>query len=44
MIYAKIEKEEEQKRLDDALEASKNKNWYRRLKIIALSANTLCRN
>ena len=38
MIYAKIKDEEEQKQLDDALKASKSKNWYRRLKIIALSA------
>ena len=38
MIYAKIKDQEEQKRLDDALKASKDKKWYRRLKIIALSA------
>ena len=38
MIYANIKNEEEHKRLDDALKASRNKNWYRRLKIIALSA------
>ena len=38
MIYANIKSEEEQKQLDDALKASKSKNWYRRLKIIALSA------
>jgi transposase len=38
MIYAEIKSPEEQKRLDDALKASKSKNWYRRLQIIALSA------
>jgi transposase len=38
MIYANIESEEERKRLYDAMKASKNKNWYRRLQIIALSA------
>jgi len=38
MIYAEIKNEEEHKRLDDALKASRNKNWYRRLQIIALSA------
>jgi transposase len=38
MIYAEIKNQEEQKRLDDALKASNNKNWYRRLQVIALSA------
>jgi transposase len=38
MIYAKIENQEEYKRLEDALKASKNKSWYRRLEIIQNSA------
>ena len=38
MIYAGIKNKEAQKHLDGALEASKDKKWYRRLKIIALSA------
>jgi transposase len=38
MIYARIKSQEEQKRLDDTLKASKTKNWYRRLQIVALSA------
>lgn len=38
MIYASIKSEEEQKRLYEAMKASRNKNWYRRLQIIALSA------
>jgi len=38
MIYAEVKSQEEQKLLADALEASKDKNWYRRLRIIALSA------
>jgi transposase len=38
MIYANIKSEEERKRLYDAMKASRNKNWYRRLQIIALSA------
>jgi transposase len=39
MIHAKIKTQEAQKHLNDALKASKNKNWYRRLRIIALSAD-----
>jgi transposase len=38
MIYAEVKSPEEQKRLDDALKTSKKKSWYRRLQIIALSA------
>ena len=38
MTHAKIKDQEKQKRLADALKASKSKNWYRRLKIIQLSA------
>jgi hypothetical protein len=38
MIHAKIKDHEEQKRLADALKASRSRNWYRRLKIIQLSA------
>ena len=38
MIYAKIENQEEKKRLADALKASKSKSWYRRLEIIQNSA------
>ena len=38
MIYAEVKSPEEQRLLDDALEASKRKSWYRRLQIIALSA------
>ncbi len=38
MIYANIKSEEERKHLYDAMKASRNKNWYRRLQIIALSA------
>ena len=38
MIYAKIKNQEEQKRLDDALDSSKSKKWYRRLQIVADSA------
>jgi len=38
MIYAKIKDQEEQKQLDDALDSSKNKKWYRRLQVIANSA------
>jgi len=38
MIYAKIENPEENKRLEDALKASKDKKWYRRLQIIQNSA------
>lgn len=38
MIYANIKNEEERIRLQDALRAAKDKNWYRRLQIIELSA------
>lgn len=38
MIYANIASSEEQKRLDAAKEATKDKTWYRRLMIITLSA------
>ena len=38
MIYAEVKRPEEQKRLDEALKASKKKSWYRRLQVIALSA------
>ena len=38
MIYAEIKSQKEQKRLDDALKASKKKSWYRRLQVIAFSA------
>ena len=38
MIYAKIKTQEEQKRLNDAMKASKTKNWYRRLQIVSFSA------
>ena len=38
MIYANIPSSEEQKRLDAAKEAAKDKTWYRRLMIITLSA------
>ena len=38
MIYAEIKTQEERKRLDDALRASNNKSWYRRLQIVSLSA------
>ena len=38
MIYAEVKSPEEQGQLDDALKASKRKSWYRRLQIIALSA------
>ncbi len=38
MIYAKITSSEEQKRLDAALDAAKEKKWYRRVMIIMLSA------
>ena len=39
MIYAKIKDQEAHKHLNDASKASKNKNWYRRLKIIEFSAD-----
>ncbi len=38
MIYAEIKNQEERIRLQAAMKASKNKNWYRRLQIIELSA------
>ena len=38
MIYAKIKNPEENKRLEDAIKATKDKNWYRRLEIIQNSA------
>ena len=38
MIYADIKTEEEQIRLKDALKSAKDRNWYRRLQIIELSA------
>ncbi len=34
MIYARIKGQEAQKRLENALKASKAKNWYRRLQVI----------
>ena len=38
MIYADIKTLEERIRLKDALKAAKDKNWYRRLQVIELSA------
>jgi transposase len=38
MIYANIKNQEEHIRLQEALRAAKNKNWYRRLQVIELSA------
>ena len=38
MIYADIKTVEERIRLKDALKAAKDKNWYRRLQVIELSA------
>jgi transposase len=38
MIYAKIKDQEELIRLQDAMKASQDKNWYRRLQVIELSA------
>jgi len=38
MIYATFKNQEERRRLDNALKSSENKNWYRRLQIIQLSA------
>ena len=38
MIYANIKNEEERIRLADALRAAKDRNWYRRLQVIELSA------
>lgn len=37
MIYAKIKKQEELIRFQDAMKASKDKKWYRRLQIIEFS-------
>ena len=37
MIYAKIKDQEELIRFQDAMKASKDKNWYRRLQIIEFS-------
>jgi hypothetical protein len=42
MIYAEIKDQEERIRLQDAMKASKNKNWYRRLQVIELSAEKYC--
>jgi transposase len=38
MIYAEIRSQKEEKSLNDALKASNNKKWYRRLQIVSLSA------
>ena len=38
MIYARLKNPEEQKLLDDELKSAKDRNWYRRLQIIKLSA------
>ena len=38
MIYAKLKDPGEQKLLDDELRAARDRNWYRRLQIIKLSA------
>lgn len=38
MIYAEIKNQEERIRFQDALKAAKDKNWYRRLQVIQLSA------
>jgi len=38
MIYANIKNDEERKRLEDAIRASRDKKWYRRLEIIQNSA------
>ena len=38
MVYAKLKNPEEQKLLNDELKAAKDKNWYRRLQVIQLSA------
>ncbi|MDQ1253431.1 MAG: hypothetical protein QG646_2598 [Euryarchaeota archaeon] len=37
MIYAKIKNQEEQRKLNNTLKSSQNKNWYRRLQVIQLS-------
>ena len=37
MIYAEIKDQEERIRFQDAMKASKDKNWYRRLQIIEFS-------
>ena len=34
MIYAKLKSPEEQKLLEDELRSAKDRNWYRRLRII----------
>ena len=38
MIYAKLKNPEEQKLLNDELKSARDRNWYRRLQIIKLSA------
>jgi transposase len=38
MIYAAIKNPEQEKRLMDELKSSKDKNWYRRLQVVANSA------
>jgi len=38
MIYARLKNPEDQKLLDDELKLAKDRNWYRRLQIIKLSA------
>ena len=38
MIHARFKTPEEQKLLDDELKSAKDRNWYRRLQIIKLSA------
>lgn len=38
MIFAQIKNQKEREKLDKALNAAKDKKWYRRLKIISLSA------
>ena len=38
MIYAEIRSQEERIRLQDTLKAAKDRNWYRRLQVIELSA------
>lgn len=42
MIYAKVKSKKEWQRLYDALWATKDKKWYRRLRIIELSAQEYC--
>ncbi len=41
MIYANIKDDEGRKRLEDAIKATQDKNWYRRLEIIQNSANRI---